>query len=214
VLWVARILTEDGVNDRLLGLTGNVSGDHGVHRWVDSLEALHDVESDEQTTLGVATGSDGDEDDRADDVDDSVADHAVDCLLGFGTEPSEQGLAQANMRGKLGCSPDEEVQNDLEDGEGNGNEERGGDGEVEGSVDEKRVESVETTDNEGLGEHHEEEEPSEWVGEGLPGLVGLPLFLLNTLFVFPDSFDEQYLLLLGGPFSLDGGVGQEDEDDS
>lgn len=45
-------------------------------------------------------------------------------------------------------------------------------------------------------------------------MVGLPFLLLDTLFVLPDSFDEQYLLLLGGPFSLDGSVGQEDEDDS
>lgn len=150
------VLTEDGVDDRLLGLTGNVSGDHGVHRWVDGLEALHDVESDKQTTFGVATGSDGDEDDRADNVDNGVADHAVDSLLSLRTEPSEQALAKANTGGMFSCSPDEEVQDDLEDGEGDGNEERGGDSEVEGSVDEKRVEGVETTDDERLGEHHEE----------------------------------------------------------
>lgn len=149
-------LTEDGVDDRLLGLAGNVSGHHGVHRRVDSLEALHDVESDKQTTFGVATGSDGDEDDRSDNVDDGVADHAVDCLLGLRAEPSERELAKVNMGGTLICSPDEEVQDDLEDGEGDGDEERGGDSEVEGSVDEKRVEGVETTDDKRLGEHHEE----------------------------------------------------------
>lgn len=54
-------------------------------------------------------------------------------------------------------SPDEDVEHTLEDGEGQTEELRDGHVESESLVDQETVERVETTDDEGLAEYHEEE---------------------------------------------------------
>lgn len=69
-------------------MAGDVSRHHGVHRRVDRLEALHDVERSEETASGRVARGDSEEDDRAGNVDASEADHAEDGLLRLGDDPA------------------------------------------------------------------------------------------------------------------------------
>lgn len=83
-------LTEEGVTDGFLGLTGDVAGEHRPHGWTDRLTALHEVEGEEETAFVAGVGSDGNEHDGTDDVDDDVPDHTPDCVSSLGAEPPGQ----------------------------------------------------------------------------------------------------------------------------
>lgn len=85
---------------------------------------------------------------------------------------------------------------------------------AESLVDEERVESIETTDNKSLEQDHEAQGPNQRVLDGFPSLVALPLLLLDTLVVLSHTLQELGLVLLAGPTSLHGGVGEPDENDS
>jgi hypothetical protein len=96
------LLTEQGIGDGLLGMTGDVTREHAPHRWADRLEALHKVEGNEQPATRRRGGRDSDQNNSAGDVDHGEADHAEYGLLCLGSEPAE------HVRPKL-CWIEEEL---------------------------------------------------------------------------------------------------------
>ena len=97
---VLKILTECRVDDGLFRLAGYVTGYHRVHGWLCSLTGLHEVKSGEETGSGVRVRGDGEQDDRAGDIDDDVYDHDIHGLA----ESAVQETASDGWQGDRVCS--------------------------------------------------------------------------------------------------------------
>ena len=93
------------------------------------------------------------------------------------------------------------VKSDTDKGEGNLQQLTGQDVKAECAVDEKRVEFTDTADDHCLEKSQEEKAVRVWISDGFPCLLGLPLFLFDTLVVAPDTLDK---------FTLGGVIGPPD----
>ena len=58
------------------------------------------------------------------------------------------------------------------------------------AVDEEGIKFADTTNDHGLEEGQAEQTVGVWVSNSLPSLLRLPLFLLDTLIIASDPFDE------------------------
>ena len=94
-------LTEQGVDDGFLGGSGDITAEGYVHRGVDGLEALHQVECDEQAATCRRARSDRDEYDRTRNVDYGESDHGIDGLAPLGSDPGGQKV-QADLEYRKG----------------------------------------------------------------------------------------------------------------
>ena len=109
--------------------------------------------------------------------------------------------------------PYQDIKQALERGERKSQQLGDSHAESKSLIDEKRVERVQSTDDKGLQQHHEAQQPRQRVVQDFPCLMRVPDLLFDSLIIAAYSLNELDLLLGRGPSGLWRGVWEGIEDD-
>jgi hypothetical protein len=104
--------------------------------------------------------------------------------------PSQLSTLGRSFVGLRKNSPDEEVEEALEDSEGHAEELRVRSAEAERILDQKVVERVETADDQGLAQDHHKQKPRQRISKELPSLLRPEDLLLDTLVVLSHTLNK------------------------